>query len=442
MKTITQYRDDIKALMKKAGDIDAKATNENRDLNEAEIALKNDILDAVEDLHKTVETLERQERLANSLSAPEKPKTVESPKKAMDSIEVGPDSRSKDKFPSFGQQLSAIMNASIPGRGIDPRLFNATGAGQTVPSDGGFLVQTDFSTELLKQVWQTGILAQRCRRITISGNSNGIKINGEDETSRATGSRAGGIRGYWAAEAEEKTASKPKFRQIELKLNKLIGLCYATDELLEDASALEGYIRQGFASEFGFLLDDGIINGTGAGQLLGVMNAGSLVTVDKEVGQDADTIVPENIVKMFARLFASSRQNAVWLINQNVEPQLHLMGVGVGTGGQLVYMPPGGMSQAPYGTLLGRPVLPIEQCQTLGDKGDIILADLATGYILAEKGGIQSDMSIHVKFIYDESVFRFVLRVDGQPVRASAVTPYKGGASNTLSHFVTLAERA
>jgi HK97 family phage major capsid protein len=62
------------------------------------------------------------------------------------------------------------------------------------------------------------------------------------------------------------------------------------------------------------------------------------------------------------------------------------------------------------------------------------------GYVLAEKGGISSDMSIHVRFEYDESVFRFVLRVDGQPVRASALTPYKGTA--TLSNFVALAARA
>jgi HK97 family phage major capsid protein len=132
----------------------------------------------------------------------------------------------------------------------------------------------------------------------------------------------------------------------------------------------------------------------------------------------------------------------VWLINQAVEPQLHQMSIAVGTGGALVYMPPGGLSQAPYGTLLGRPVIPVEQCQALGDKGDIILGDFSKGYIIAEKGGIASDMSIHVRFIYDESVFRFVLRLDGQPMLASAITPYKGGASNTLSHFVTLDERA
>jgi HK97 family phage major capsid protein len=97
---------------------------------------------------------------------------------------------------------------------------------------------------------------------------------------------------------------------------------------------------------------------------------------------------------------------------------------------------------SPYGTLLGRPVIPIEQCASVGTVGDIILADYNNGYYLAEKGGIKSDMSIHVMFIYDESVFRFVLRVDGQPVRASAMTPYKGGASYTQSHFVALQTRS
>ena len=89
----------------------------------------------------------------------------------------------------------------------------------------------------------------------------------------------------------QKTESKPKFRKIELSLKKLIGLCYATDELLEDAAALESVIRAGFSSEFGFLLDDAIINGTGAGQPLGILNSGCLVSVAAETGQKAATIV-------------------------------------------------------------------------------------------------------------------------------------------------------
>jgi HK97 family phage major capsid protein len=435
MKTIAQYREDIKALMDKAATIDASATNQNRDLTEAEVSHKKDLFARVKELQDTVAVQEEQERIHASLSAP-----VGAPA-SRPKVEVGPPNESKEKFASLGQQLSAIMHSARPGGRTDPRLFTAaaTGLGETVSSDGGFLVQSDFSNELLKNVFQTGVLASRCRRISISGNSNSIKINGIDETSRAS-TRSGGILGYWKDEAAAITASKPKFRQIQLNLNKLVGLCYATDELLADASALEGVIRDGFQSEFGFKIDDAIINGTGSGQPLGILNGGSLVSVSKETGQTASTVLAENVIKMYSRMFAQSRQNAVWLINQDIEPQLFTMSLAVGTGGVPIYMPAGGLSGQPYGTLFGRPVIAIEQCQTLGTVGDIYFADLGGGYILADKGGVQSDSSIHVQFLYDEQVFRFIMRIDGQPVRASALTPYKG--SNTQSHFIALSTRS
>jgi len=437
MKTITQYREDIKALMAKAADLDTKATAENRDLNEAEIALKNDILDRVEEVKKIVDSLERQERLHASLNQPQQAVTQPNPDAA--GITVPRDSRSGDRFSSFGEQLMAIRNVGCPGGHADPRLFNAaTGLSEGTPSDGGFLVQQDFSTVLLQDVFETGVLSSRCRMQPISGGSNGITINGVDETSRAS-SRFGGILGYWLDEAGEKTASRPKFRKIELKLKKLIGLCYATDELLDDAPALGSFIEQGFKSEFGFLVDNAIVNGSGAGQPLGILNSGCLVSVAKEAGQGAKTILAENVMNMYSRMFAASRSNAVWLINQDIEPQLFQMSISVGTGGIPVYMPAGGLSGLPYGTLFGRPVLPIEHAATLGTQGDIIFADL-NGYVLAQKDGIKADTSIHVKFVYDESVFRFVMRIDGQPVRSTPLTPAKG--SNTQSHFITLDTRA
>lgn len=438
MKTVTQYREDIKSLMKKSADIDAKCVAENRDPNEAELTLKNEIFDTVKEYQHIVNTMERQERIAAELERPQAPVTQPKPQndKERSRVEV----RDKDRFSSFGEQMAAVMRAGLPGGQTDPRLYNATGLGETTPSDGGFLVQTDFSSELLQDVFQTGILAPRCRRVTISGNANSMKINGVDETSRAS-SRSGGIIGYWKDEAAQKTASQPKFRQIELNLKKLIGLCYATDELLADATALESFIKQAFVAEFGFLLDDAIINGTGAGQPLGILNSGCLVSVSAETGQTAATVVSENVINMYSRIFAQSRPNAIWLINQNIEPQLFTMSLAVGTGGVPIYMPAGGLSGQPYGTLFGRPVIAIEQAATLGTVGDIILADM-NGYILAEKGGIESAMSIHTKFDYDESCFRFVMRIDGQPVRASTLTPYKGGSGATQSHFIALATRS
>jgi len=438
MKTITQMREEIAALMQRLDNSRTQCVQENREPSVEERRVALDILGRVAELEDIInvelQSEEVKARLEKSQRQPLKPNPNE-----------GPEAQAKkDKFRSFGEQIVAVMRAGSPNPVIDPRLRTtiydaATGLQEGIPSDGGFLIQPEFSTELLKRAYETGQVASRCRRIPIGANANGLKINGIDETSRTTGSRWGGVRAYWIGEADDKTASKPKFRQIELSLKKLIGLCYATDELLQDATALESVMNQAFAEEFGFMLDDACINGTGAGMPLGIMNSPCLVSVSKEAAQLADTVEYANIVNMWARCYARSRPNAVWFINQDVEPQLFQMGIMVGTGGSPVYMPPGGASAAPYGTLFGRPVIPIEQCQTLGDAGDIILGDFSQ-YILIDKGGIQSASSIHVRFVNDESVFRFVYRVDGQPIWNSALTPFKG--SNTLSPFVRLAARA
>ena len=439
MKTLSQYKDDIKALMKKAADIDAQCINENREPASDELALKNEILDTVQDYQNIVKTMERQERMQNSLEKPDVPLTRPAPQNTNTGrVEV----RDKDRFGSFGEQLAAVLRAGVPGGHTDPRLFNAaTGMNETTPSDGGFLVQSDYSSELLQEVFNTGVLSSRCRRQPISGNANSIEIPGVDETSRAA-SRFGGIVGYWAGEGDTVTPTKPKFRKIKLDLKKLLGFCYLTDDLMNDAAGLESFVRSAFIGEFGFLVDDAIYNGLGGGTPLGFLNSGSLVTVNKETGQKGSTIMAENIDNIYARRFAGQTSNYVWLYNQMIEPQLAKMAYSVGTGGVPVYMPPGGMSNSPYGSLKGLPAIAVEQAAVLGTVGDIVLANLSNGYILAEKGGIKSDMSIHVRFLYDEQVFRFVLRIDGQPVRATALTPYKGGASATQSHFIALETRA
>lgn len=348
-------------------------------------------------------------------------------------------------FGSLGEQLAAVIHAGQVAAGaaagsIDQRLNiqAATGLSEGVLSEGGALVQTDFATELLRRTYQTALVASRCRKIPISANANGLKMNAIAETSRATGSRWGGIQAYWAAEAGVKTASKPEFRQMELDLKKLIGLCYATDELLQDTTALESIISMAFAEEFGWMVDDAVVNGTGAGMPLGIMPSPCLVSVAAENGQANATIVAENVENMYSRLWAPSIPNAAWLINQNCWPQIFQLSHAVGTGGVPMFIPAGGLTGSPNGTLLGRPIIPIEQCQTLGTTGDIILGDFGQ-YLLIDKGGIQSASSIHVRFVYDESVFRFVYRVDGQPTWNSALTPANSTA--TLSPFVVLESR-
>lgn len=339
------------------------------------------------------------------------------------------------KFRSFGEQLASVYRAAVPGGRIDERLSTraALGLNESTPSDGGFLVQQDFVSELLQKTFETGVLASKVRKIPISTNANGLKINAVDDDSRKEGCRWGGVQTYWESEAEQLTASKPKFRQMELSLKKLTGLCFATDELLTDAAALESVIRQAFAEEFAFKIDDSVISGSGAGQPLGILKSKALVVQELEANQ-TEKITAENLVKMWSRLWGRSRANSVWYINQEIEPLLYTLTVG----DKPVYIPAGGLSETPYATLFGRPVLPLEQCSALGEVGDIILAD-ASQYLFIDKGGINAASSIHVRFLYDENVFRFIYRCDGQPIWNKPVTPYKGSA--TLSPFVALAKR-
>ena len=437
MKTITEYRQEIDNLMKGLEESRLRCVSENREPSVEERRIAKDVLARVNDLEEVIaveiNTQETCDRLKASQRQPLKP-----------SLGDGPDDQVKrDSFKSFGEQMVAVMRAGSATSFVDPRLRTsmrgaASGLQESIPSDGGFLVQTEFSVELLKRVYETGLVSSRCRRLPVGANANGLKINGVDETSRVSGSRWGGVVAYWEGEADKYTATKPKFRQIELNLKKLTGLCYATDEMLQDAVALEAVLNQAFAEEFGFQMDDRVIWGTGAGMPLGIMNGPCLVTVNKETGQLAKTVQVENIVNMYSRCWAKSRSNAVWFINQDIEPQLFTMGVMVGTGGVPVYMPPGGLSGNPYATILGLPVVAIEQCQTLGTLGDIILGDFSQ-YIIIDKGAMQAASSIHVRFEYGEQVFRFTYRADGQPIWNSALTPYKG--SNTLSPFVVLQAR-
>ena len=420
-KKLIEMKAKRKDVLLKAMEILNKADGEERFLSEKENK-------EIEQFEKEIRNWDESIKNAEKIIALEPEK--ESRNNEPEIIKPTTDGNMEKRFKSFGQQMMAVYNSVCPGGKVDSRLStrSASGLNESNPTDGGFLVQQDFVKELLKRTYDTGILASRIRKIPISNNANSLKIKAIDEDSRANGSRWGGVQCFWQDEADTISSSKPKFRTMELSLKKLTGLCYATDELLQDTTALENVLKESFAEEFGFQIDDSILNGNGAGKPLGILNSGALVQVPKESGQ-TEKITAENLVKMWNRLWARSRANAVWYINQEIEPYLYTLTVG----DKPVYIPAGGLSESPYGTLFGRPVLPLEQCAGAGEVGDIILADLSQ-YLLIDKGGINQASSIHVRFLYNEQVFRFIYRVDGQPIWNKPLSPYKGSAS--VSPFV------
>lgn len=358
---------------------------------------------------------------------------------------------------ALGQQMLDIINMTRPGavtpeardrhdrmvkreRALAEKRAAGTGGMVTaVGQDGGLLLQGETAMDLITSGFGNSATLSRSANRDL-GTAQFVELVGVDETSRADGSRGGGVRVYSDKELELMLQSKPKFDKIRLEPKRLTGMYYASNEILDNAPILQDEMAALFGEEFGFKGQDLSINGSGAGEAMGVLKSPCLVTVAAENAQAAATINFTNLVKMKARVRVRNRNSLVWLANQDVEAQLFQLALPVGTGGSVmpVYVPSANQTDGVAGMLLGVPIIFVEQCATLGTVGDIILGDWSA-YLSATKGGIQSASSIHLKFDYNQTAFRFVTYFDGQPRLKSAITPYKG--SNTVSPFVALATR-
>jgi HK97 family phage major capsid protein len=314
------------------------------------------------------------------------------------------------------------------------KVVNAASGGSTgIDSEGGYLVETDKAADIMTTAIETGVLASRCTQQPIGANADSFSYLAADDRDRSTGTR-NGIQVYRKGEADTMVSSgKAKLKERELRVEDMYGLIYVTSRMLQDAVAMAEYSKRCLREQLAFKLDLEIIQGNGAGQCLGIMNSGLPVSVAKEAAQANDTIIAENVVKMLAR-FKGNMANAAWFINQDCLPQFPLMKVG----DMPVFIPGGSFANAPFGSLFGRPIVPIEFCKTVGDKWDIVLGDFSQ-YLLIRKGGVEEAESMHVKFLTDEMAFRFKARNNGQPMHDAPITPLNG--SNTLSPFVTLDAR-
>lgn len=458
--TIENLQNNLLDLRDQMNNVQARADAEKRPLTDDETRELEKLFATFEtteaDIARREKQIEINARMSASAGVKTKPPTqaeVDPPQNSGDpttraqaarqpraSVPAQPRSQDTGKwgFRSAGEYFAAVLKGSNPRNAIvDPRLIaNAptTYGSEDVGADGGFAVPPDFRTEIVKRVMGEDSLLGRTDQMTTSSNS--ITVPTDETTPWQT---SGGIQAYWESEAGQKMQSKPALTEKTVKANKIIALVPMTDELLQDAPAMASYVNGKAPEKIDFKVNNAILNGTGVGQPLGFLQSGALVTVTPESGQAADTVRFENIVNMYTRMVDSSKRSAVWLINGDVEPQLMSMSF-PGTGTAVpVYLPPGGLSGQPYGTLMGRPVISTEAAAALGDVGDISFVDLKQYMSVVKAGGIRQDVSIHLFFDYDVSAFRFVLRVGGQPWWNTAITRLNG---LSRSPFITLGARS
>lgn len=338
--------------------------------------------------------------------------------------------------------LSVIEDGQRGGENRDPRLQYLTvgsdeARGNSNPA-GGFLVPTGFSPNLLKIDPESDPLSGRTTMIPMAQPI--VKIPARVDSTHTT-SVSGGLTVTRRPETVAGTASQMTMSQVTLEAHNLMGLSYATEEILVDSPiSFAALLAAGFSDQFTSHLINERINGTGIGEFMGVLThlttaSGCTISQAKETGQAATTIVYENVINMRSRCYGYGK--AVWLANHDTLPQLLLMNQAIGTGGVPVWQPAVGQDHGDM--LLGRPIIFTEYCKTLGTLGDIILGNWSE-YLEGTLEPLQSAESIHVRFVNHERAFKFWLRNAGQPWWKAALTPKN--SSNTLSPFVVLATRA
>lgn len=313
--------------------------------------------------------------------------------------------------------------------------------GSEVPADGGFLIPEVLRSQLLALAIESAIV--RPRATVIPMESLRVPIPTIDDTSHVS-SIFGGVTAYWTEESAALTESQATFGRVVLDAKKLTAYAEIPNELMQDASAIGGFFQQRYPIAIAWFEDLGFMLGTGNGEPLGFINCPAVASTAAESGQPTQTIVWENVTKMYARMLPQSLMSAVWIASIDTFPQLATMALSVGTGGGPVwigsgYNPGNSGASSPPVTILGRPVIFTEKTPPLGTTGDINFVDLSY-YLLGDRQTMQIDQSIHYKFANDKTALRIIERVDGRPWIQTALTPHNG-SSNTLSPFVQLATR-
>jgi len=332
----------------------------------------------------------------------------------------------KGGFKCFGEFLSRVRSAGVEGI-LDARLKTTGHMEIGVDAQGGFLCPEEWAAGIYNIALENSIVRPRAKVLQMSRDS--LKIRRLVESSRVS-SYFGGITFTWKYEGGDKSLviSKPTLGELELTAHKLVGSMFASNELMADYTNFGNFMQVSFGQALAFEEDYFYVWGAGGNQPLGIMNAPATIQHPRTAWPG--TPVPADIAQMAGRLLPDSWKRAVWLIN----PTVLANWANDATAGSNAY----GIIDLSAMTCMGCDIIPTEKCSAAGTAGDIILADFSH-YVIANRS-LEISASREVPgsygFLTDETFWRVVLRVDGQPIMDAPVMPRLGG--ETVSAFVIL----
>jgi HK97 family phage major capsid protein len=290
----------LEEMKKKLAEIAAQMTSfEAKDLSEEQIDEVNKLAEEATSLKNKIEAQEKILALKGSASTSAGRKTAD-PVPAHQVVVNAPNNHRNHGFDNGGEFFRSVAQAKLTGT-VDPRLKNAT-AFEKYGEDGGFLIPEDFRQEIQKKVNGDESLISRAKVFQTSGNQLVLPTN--ENAAWASGS--GGVRATWEGEGSQISDTKPSFGSVTYRLHKLTALVKVTEELMEDAPALQSWVNMEAPEAILHKVNSAMISGNGVGMPEGILNSPFTVQVAAEGGQTADTIIYENIVLKTSSGFSST----------------------------------------------------------------------------------------------------------------------------------------
>ena len=329
---------------------------------------------------------------------------------------------------TFNDFVYAVINkdeASLKSMGAVKTLSEETG-----PS-GAYLVPEVFIPTLMRIDAESEIVYPRADRQPVNGP---IRLPGLSTAGQTAGRTnfLGGMFAEWTESGHAKPEQDIDFNQISMNPWELSGYVPVFDQLLSrSAINLPGLLTGLFGDALRFYRDEAFLDGTGAGQPQGIITAPGTF-VQARAGTGAISYL--DLVAMKQHLLPMSWSKAHWIFSISCYEDLVLM---QDPSGRYIWQENARVGEP--ATVLGLPMVFTEKTPILGTQGDVVLAD-ESFYYVAEEGGISIASSEHVRFLSNQTVFKFFCKVDGQEKLPAPI--YLKDGQTQVSPFVVLGSAA
>ena len=325
-------------------------------------------------------------------------------------------------FKHIGDFLNSVKNAR--NGHIDPRFVKnavSTYSGEGTNADGGYALPPDFRAGVTKLLDTPEALFPKLDQLTTPNYTVTLPID-EDPPWSASGLAAAQV-----AEGASLTPVKPVLKQLAISLVKYGDLAFVTEEMLADGTLIGPYIQRKCADKIGWKLTAAVY-----AALLG--SSGRKTSSKGSTGAGLPATLANLQTMQVDSSVGGFAQRGIWLANPAYMPVLQ----GLTIGNWPAYLPPGGLSATPYGTLWGRPVMYSEACSAIGTEGDIMFVVPDQVFGVSKSDGLRADTSIHFAFDQDMTAFRFYVRAAIKHKWSAVITRPD---TTTASSIVTLAAR-